>query len=126
MAGAHVFNFNDPAIDSDFEAKFDRLRGARLVGRQRIASLLNMEKRHPKLYGSSPCLGNLAGAPNGHRFSSLLNKQVAEAGVCGRRYRKSHISVSEPVIVRHSNLLPVHRNGDLISDILHRDLHFFG
>lgn len=29
MAGAHVFNFNDPAIDSDFEAKFDGLRGAK-------------------------------------------------------------------------------------------------
>ena len=29
MAGAHVFNFNDPAIDSHFEAKFDGLRGAK-------------------------------------------------------------------------------------------------
>ena len=29
MAGAHVFNLNDPAIDSDFEAKFDGLRGAK-------------------------------------------------------------------------------------------------
>jgi hypothetical protein len=29
VAGAHVFNFNDPAIDSDFEAKFDGLRGAK-------------------------------------------------------------------------------------------------
>jgi hypothetical protein len=29
VASADVFNFNDPAIDSDFEAKFDRLRGAK-------------------------------------------------------------------------------------------------
>jgi hypothetical protein len=29
VAGAHVFNFNDPAIDSDFEAKFDGLRRAK-------------------------------------------------------------------------------------------------
>ena len=29
MAGAHVFNFKDPAIDSDLEAEFDGLRGAK-------------------------------------------------------------------------------------------------
>jgi hypothetical protein len=42
------------------------------------------------------------------RVSSLLDEQITEAGVGGCRYRESHIPVSEPMIVRRSDLLPVH------------------